>query len=264
MHGQGLNEAPWMLARAAERRRPAVRADAKFGAKRRAMIRVIAPSSPLTKQEPPASGESFAPPPQRFPRGAVIAAALVIAAAMTACTVLLIRALPKNSADASALGGEVREVPVEVFTPTRFGPEKNIADDWTYAVENPDAQHISLEFSDAKGVGVFRIVHDGMHTVRFMKRLELRPLHDRVFWDVELASGRRGVKSDFQFTWHLVFSDETGARISEDSASGKLSAKNKWSRVPPDATHAVLSIDCLCKGTHELRVPHFDVFSKNR
>ena len=131
-------------------------------------------------------------------------------------------------------------------------------------MENPGAQQISLEFSDAKGVGVFRIVHDGMHTVRFMKRLELRPLHDRVFWDVELASGRRGVKSDFQFTWHLVFSDETGARISEDSASGKLSAKNKSHRVPPDATHAALSIDCLCKGTHELRVPHFDVFSKTR
>ena len=31
MHGQGLNEAPWMLARAAERRRPAVRGNAKFG-----------------------------------------------------------------------------------------------------------------------------------------------------------------------------------------------------------------------------------------
>ena len=31
MHGQGLNEAPWMLARAAERRRPAVRGTAHFG-----------------------------------------------------------------------------------------------------------------------------------------------------------------------------------------------------------------------------------------
>ena len=31
MHGQGLNEAPWMLARAAERRRPAVRGNAKVG-----------------------------------------------------------------------------------------------------------------------------------------------------------------------------------------------------------------------------------------
>ena len=264
MHGQGLNEAPWMLARAAERRRPAVRADAKFGAERRAMHRGIVPSPPLTKLKHPASVGSFAPPPQRFPRGAVIAASLVIAAVVTACMVLLIRALPKNSADASAFGEEVREIPAEASAPTRFGPEKNIADGWTYSVENPGAQQISLEFSDVKGVGVFRIVHDGMHTVRFMKRLELRPLHDSVFWDVELASGRRGVKSDFQFTWHLVFSDETGARISEDSASGKLSAKNKSHRVPPDATHAALSIDCLCKGTHELRVPHFDVFSKNR
>ena len=270
MHGQGLNEAPWMLVRAAERRRPAVRADAKFGAERRAMA--IAPSPPLKKLKNPARIESFVPPPQRFPRGAVIAASLVIAAAVTACTVLLIRALPESGVDAPALGGEVREVPAdpasappaEASAPVRFGSEKNIADGWTYAVENPEAQHISLEFSDAKGVGVFRIVHDGMYTVRFTKRLELRPLNDRVFWDVELASGRRGVKSNFQFTWHLVFSDENGARVGEDSDSGKLSAKNKWSRVPPDAAHAVLSIDCLCKGTHELRVPHFDVFSKNR
>ena len=254
MHGQGLNEAPWMLARAAERRRPAVRGSAKFS--------VSSAPPPLTKR--PTNVVFFAPPPQRFPRGAVIAASLVIAAAVTACTVLLIRVLPDRRTGASALDEEVCEVPAEVSAPTRFGPEKSITDGWAYAVENPDAQRISLEFSDTKGAGVFRIVHDGMHTVRFMKRLELRPLHDRVFWDVELASGRRGVKSDFQFTWHLVFSDETGARISEDSTSGKLSAKNKSHRVPPDATHAALSIDCLCKGTHELRVPHFDVFSKTR
>ena len=258
MHGQGLNEAPWMLVRAAERRRPAVRSDARFGAERRAMAITPPPSTERT-----AGGESFVTPPRRFPRGAVIVASLMIAVAVAACMVPLIRAL-LGKENASALGGEVREVPAEASAPTRFGPEKDIADGWTYAVENPDAQRISSEFSDAKGVGVFRIVHDGMHTARFTKRLELRPLHDRVFWDIELASGRRGVKSNFQFTWHLAFSDESGALIMEKSDSGKLSAKNRSCRVPPDATQAVLSIDCLCMGAHELRVPHFDVFSKGR
>ena len=195
----------------------------------------------------------------------------MIAAAVTTCTVLLIRALPESGVDSATLEREVREVPAdteaapaEASAPVRFGPEKDLADGWTFAVENPEFQRVSLEFSDEKGVGVFRIVHDGMHTVRFTKRLELRPLPNRVYWDVELVSGRRGGKSDFQFTTHLVFSDSSGTRIDESSDSGKRSATGKSYRVPPDAAHAVLSIDCLCKGTHELRVPHFDVRGKSR
>ena len=255
MHGQGLNEAPWMLARAAERRRPAVRGSAKFS--------VSSAPPPLTKR--PNNVVFFAPPPQRFPHGAVIAASLVIAAVVTACTVLLIRVLPDRRTGASALDEEVCEVPAEVSAPTRFGPEKSITDGWAYAVENPDAQRISLEFSDAKGAGVFRIVHDGMHTVRFTKRLELPPLLDQVFWNVELVPRRRGDNPDFEFKAQLVFLNNDGKQIDEPKTY-KVSKRSKDGkpRVPANAVYAVLSIDCTCQGTHELYVPYFDVSSKNR
>jgi len=267
MHGQGLNEAPWMLARAAERRRPAVRAAAKFGAKKHAAV--VAKAIPLT--EHPASVASFAKPSNRFPRGAVIAASLVIAVAMTACTLLLIRALPESGVDASVLGAEVREVTAdassasaaEQLASVSFGPEKNIVDDWFYAVESPDAQHVLLEFNAAEGVSVFRIVHDGMHTVRFTKRLELPPSIDQVFWNVELVPKRQG--PDFEFKAQLVFLNNDGKQI-DDPKTYKVSKRSKEGkpRVPANAVYAVLSIDCTCQGTHELCVPHFDVCSKKR
>jgi predicted phosphodiesterase len=52
MHGQGLNEAPWMLARAAERRRPAVRGNANFGVSQQV----------AQERDPPANGRAGARP----------------------------------------------------------------------------------------------------------------------------------------------------------------------------------------------------------
>ena len=77
MHGQGLNEAPWMLARAAERRRPFVRGAANFGV---AVEQRLAPPtggsgvSPLQK---PLLGEAAR---RRFPRWAAALIALGVLA----------------------------------------------------------------------------------------------------------------------------------------------------------------------------------------
>ena len=259
MHGQGLNEAPWMLARAAERRRPFVRGAANFGV---AVEQRLAPPtggsgvSPLQK---PLLDEAAR---RRFPQWAVALIALGILAlvAIVAYTLFILRSMPKDHASISDL--PVQEVPpapppAQPLAENVFGPEQNLAEGWTVAVENPDEQNVVVEYNGKRNAQVFRIEHAAPHTVRFTKRLNLRSRPDRLYWKVELADGRRGgAVTNFQFSTHLTLSDENGALLDRVDGSGKRSAK-KDCAVPEAAVDAVMAIDCLCVGTNDLVVPYF-------
>ena len=247
MHGQGLNEAPWMLARAAERRRPAVRGSANFGI----------PEIP----EKPENLES--PVVGALPRWAfwLIAIGLLAIVGVLSYTFYIARLISKDGASA------VADLPVqEVASPSppaqpakelAFGPHRDLADGWQVAFEVPEEQKVVIEYNEKRNAQVFRIEHDAAHTVRFTKHLSLRPRPKRLYWRVELADGRRGgAVTNFQFSTHLVFSDEKGALQPRVDGSGKRSA-NKDCAVPESATDAVLAIDCLCSGKHDLVVPHF-------
>ena len=114
-----------------------------------------------------------------------------------------------------------------------------------------------IEYNEKKNAEVFRIEHAAPHTVRFTKHLSLRPRPARIYWKVETAERRRvGAQASFQFTTHLVYSDENGVQVGREDGGGKLSEKKDY-RVPERAVDAVLSIDCFCTGTHDLAVPHF-------
>ena len=115
MHGQGLNEAPWMLARAAERRRPAVRGDAKFGRTGTTGVSPVAQDSTGTTcilpvaarvdARPPTTGVS---PVARWAT-ALIALGVLALVGIVAYTLFILRSMPKDHtalADAS-----VQEVP---------------------------------------------------------------------------------------------------------------------------------------------------------
>ena len=250
MHGQGLNEAPWMLARAAERRRPAVRGNAKFGVKRPAATGASVPT-----------GTTGASPVARWAIR-LIALGVLALVGIVAYTLFILRSMPKDHTDLA--DHPVQEVPTapppaQPQTELKFCPASDLADGWQVAFEVPDEQKVVIEYNEKKNAQVFRIEHAAPHVVRFTKHLSLRPRPDRLYWRVALADGRRGGgKVDFQFTTHLVYSDENGVQVGQEVGGGKLSEnKARGYSVPESAVDAVLSIDCFCAGVHELEVPFF-------
>jgi hypothetical protein len=262
MHGQGLNEAPWMLARAAERRRPFVRGNAKFGVV--VTGRLGEPSLPVGSPRRGDRSPVMAPcrDDRPFPRWPVwaLAAGFLAIVGILSYTLYVARSISKEGPPAADLS--VQEVPppqppAQPLADNAFGPEQNLAEGWTFAVESSDEQNVVVEYNGKRNAQVFRIEHAAPHTVRFTKHLNLRPRPDRLYWKVELADGRRGgAVTNFQFSTHLVLSDESGALLDRVDGSGKRSAK-KDCAVPEAAADAVLSIDCFCVGEHDLVVPYF-------
>ena len=257
MHGQGLNEAPWMLARAAERRRPAVRGNAKFG---RVGTTGVSPVSVATSAALPA-GTTGVSPVARWVT-ALIALGVIAIAGIVAYTLFILRSMPKDRQDFADLS--VQEVPpppppVQPQTELKFSPTNDTLAGWQVAYEAPDEQKVVTKYNENKNVQIFRIEHAAPHVVRFTKHLSLRPRPDRLYWRVALADEKRGnAKVDFQFTTHLVYSDENGVEVGREEGSGKLSEnRKKGYLVPESAVDAVLSIDCFCTGAHELEVPFF-------
>lgn len=245
MHGQGLNEAPWMLARAAERRRPAVRGAARFGV----------PEIPDNPDNPGGG-------PSRLRWAFALVALGILAVAGTVAYTLYIARLIAKDGTGSRAGSSVQEVtpappPVQPAAERALTPPRDLSDGWQVAFEAPGEQKVAIEYNEKKNAQVFRIAHAAPHTVRFTKRLSLRPRPARLYWKVETAARRRvGVQAGFQFTTHLVYSDENGVQVGWESGGGKVSEKKDY-RVPERAVDAVLSIDCFCTGTHDLVVPHF-------
>ena len=265
MHGQGLNEAPWMLARAAERRRPAVRGTAQFG---RTGTTGVSPVADAQERVPPSLGEA-APLPLHaekkvhFPRWAtaLIVLGVLATAGIVAYTLLILRSMPKDG-EVSISRLSVQEVPpvpppVQPSTEIKFSPARDLVDGWQVAFEVPAEQKVTIEYNEKKNAEVFRIEHAAPHVMRFTKHLSLRPRPNRLYWKVETAGPRRvGAQANFQFTTHLVYSDENGALAGREDGGGKLSEKKDY-RVPENAVDAVLSIDCFCMGVHDLAVPYF-------
>ena len=239
MHGQGLNEAPWMLARAAERRRPAVRGKAKFGRAGTTGVSSVARWATT-----------------------LIALGVLALVGIVAYTLFILRSMPQDHA--ALADTSVQEVPpapppAQPQTELKFCPASDLADGWQVAFEVPEEQKVVIEYNEKKNAQVFRIEHAASHVVRFTKHLSLRPRPDRLYWRVALADGRRGSgKVDFQFTTHLVYSDENGVLVGQENGGGKLSEnKPRGYPVPESAVDAVLSVDCFCAGVHELEVPFF-------
>ena len=263
MHGQGLNEAPWMLARAAERRRPAVRGNAQFGRTGTTGVSPVAHGSTGTTGVSPVDGGASRTPRPTVARWAIalIILGVLALAGIVAYTLFILRSMPKERdtlADTPVQEVPPTPPPAQPLTELKFCPASDLADGWQVAFEVPDEQKVGIEYNNKKKA-VFRIEHAAPHVVRFTKHLSLRPRPDRLYWRVVLADDRRGSgKVDFQFTTRLVYSDENGRQVDQEVGGGKLSEnKKKGSPVPESAVDAVLSIDCTCTGVHELEVPFF-------
>ena len=260
MHGQGLNEAPWMLARAAERRRPFVRAAAQFG--RTGTTGILPVDGGASRTPRPTTGTTGILPVARWVP-TLIALGVIALVGIVAYTLFILRSMSKDGPSA-VIELPVQEVqppppPAQPTTELAFGPCRDLADGWQVAFEVPEEQKVVIEYNEKRNEQVFRIEHAAPHTVRFTKHLSLRPHPKRLYWRVAVAERSRvGEKANFQFTTQLVFSDENGVLVGREDDSGKESRnKPKGYAVPESATDAVLSIDCFCTGAHDLIVPHF-------
>ncbi len=127
MNGQGLDEAPWVRARAAEQGRPEVRGAEKFGKevqkKTRRVGRVGTPS-PTVSVGRTVSGE---PPVRRawYHSPALILGALIVAAAGIWCTVELVKAVPpkRDLPDVTIAAAAADPAPeITDAAPTELGP----------------------------------------------------------------------------------------------------------------------------------------------
>lgn len=129
MNGQGLDEAPWMRARAEERRRAEVRGGERFGksgkekkkAAARPLIRKAAPVVPSS------AASSAAVPRPRGPFGAAfVVGALVVALAGVWCAAHFVRALPPredlSDVKIAAVAEEKPPPSAPAAAPTALGP----------------------------------------------------------------------------------------------------------------------------------------------
>ena len=250
MHGQGLNEAPWMLARAAERRRPAVRNAAKFGRTGTTGVSPVAHGSAGTTGVSPVARWAIA----------LITLGVLALAGIVAYTLFILRSMPQDRAVLAETS--VQEIPpppppAQPSSELQLTPPQDLADGWQVAFEAPAEQKVEIEYNEKRNAEVFRIKHAAPHVVRFTKHLKLLPRPDRLYWRVATAEKRRvGAPVNFQFTTHLVYSDENGALVGREDGGGKVSEK-KDCRVPEAAADAVLSVECFCSGTNDLVVPYF-------
>ncbi len=90
MHGQGLDEAPWVRARAEERARGAVRGAEHFGkADRKRPVKRAAPQVIVAPAAPPATAQTTLPARRRALNLPVIAGAFLLAVAGTWCALRL-------------------------------------------------------------------------------------------------------------------------------------------------------------------------------
>ena len=265
MHGQGLDEAPWMTRRAQERRAPEVRNAESFGKQETSAKK----KRGLSLGGSAASGVQSSLPPEKSEglswTYAFVLAAIVVAIAGLMCTARLVGALPKKDASKDIAQVQIAEkrVPDAEAPPSRardvaaFEQTQPLSGGWTASFEDPSEQKVRIERNARKNETVFRIDHAAFHTIRFSKRISLMAKPDRVHFAVNLLTTTRpGEKSPFSFTTRVAFTDAEGRLVGEEMASGKRSAKKSYV-VPPSAEQAEFTLDCRCRGVYDLDVPHF-------
>ncbi len=295
MNGQGLDEAPWMVKRAKERKGGVVRGEAHFGkeADSASAAKVIV-LKPLVKKVESAKGAAMrknknVPPPEaprpalttaklrapialqpevplvepkvKPPNGnlipALIVCGLVVAFAGIWCTYTLVRTIVERRGTASAV--EVKSAPVEkaLLPDERFSHLQRLPEEWTATFERPQQQRVDIEANLRRAATAFRLTSNGPGTIRISKTISLVEKPPKLYWTVALLStSAPGQAMAFSFNVRISFYDERGDFIGESLGSGKRSATNKSAPVPSGAVRAIMEVDCLCEGTYDLAIPY--------
>ena len=264
MKGRGLDEAPWMRARSAERGGREVRGAARFGRpakKSRPRPRLLPAEAhrtavggnPEARRSP--ARRSL---PSRHLASACVLGALIVSLAGVWCTRALLRGKPSVRVEEVPVATPLLPAP-PVQDADRFPGTRQLAGGWQGLLEFPAEQDVKIASVARKGVvPAFRIESARRGTVRLVKTISLMERPPKVYWSVNLLStALPGKPLDFAFNAHLRFLDARGALRAERFGSGKRSAANRAEAVPAGAERAELTIDCVCEGGFDLAVPHF-------
>ena len=253
MNGQGLDEAPWIAARAKDRQRPKVRATAQFG-------------KGVTGGRQPELVALSAPPAADTPRSglgpAIVVGALALAFAGVFCTVKLVGSLPDKEEREAVENVEVASVP---------GGESDSGDvaydlehpiplsgGWKAYVETPSRQKVGIVANLSKSVTAFRIENDGTNWVRLVKTRTLFERPEAIYTAVDvLTRPPPKRKTSFAFNTRLAFFGEDGKTIGLPVVHGGKNSAKKKVPVPAGAASAEFRIDCRSAGTNDVAVPHF-------
>ncbi len=256
MNGLGLDEAPWIAARAKDRMRPTVRTKEKFGKS--------APAQPAKKVVPVAPVQVMpSPQPSRHSLGpALMLSAALLAFAGVFCTWKLVNSMPDPSEKKAVESIEVASVATD--DPVSGEPVLDmehpvvLSGEWTAYVEVPSRQKVRIVRNAKKNTTAFRIENDGEGWVRFVRTRSLFDKPEKIYTVMEdLTRPPPRQKSSFAFNARLAFFDEGGKIVGVPATwSGKASARRK-TPVPDGAANAEFRVDCRCRGVHEISVPHF-------
>lgn len=261
MNGQGMDEAPWIKARARERKSTEIRGTEKFSKpekNKKMPMRTV--TSPLVQSAPPP------PPPSRFARPFVFGAVLLALGGVW-CTVWLARALHSEREERNAIQAVEIESAEPVATTDEFPAKLGLSSGWTASFEFPECQRAQVDKNAKTKETVFRMMSGTNGVIRFAKTLSLFSRPQKVYYTVTMLSvARPGTAASFKFTARVAFKDAAGRIVGEDIQTKSRSITNHAVRVPSGAETAELRIDCLCSGTYDLLVPLFKIepIQKNR
>ena len=261
MNGQGVDEAPWIKARAQERKPTEIRGSETFSKtkKKKALggkqqWRHVPEMPPLGE----ASTLPFRPTSAtRFARPFVFGATLLALGGVW-CTVRLVRALrDKREERAAVQMVEVASVePVAVTD--KFPATLPLSSGWTASFEFPDCQRAQVDKNAKTKETVFRLTSETNGVVRFTKTLSLFAKPPRVYYTVRmLPAAHPGTPVVFKFTACVTFRDSGGQTVGEDVQTKSRSITNHAVRVPNGTETAELRIDCHCRGSYDLAIPDF-------
>jgi len=261
MNGMGIDEAPWIAARAKDRLRPSVRAAADFSKKGHAQHGEAATAKNVAAVSP----KPDAPETAQRPGGlgpALVIGAMMLGLAGVFCTYRLIRAMPDPAQKAAVEAVDVASVPTsssESYAPA-FDMDHPVvlSGGWTAYVEVPSRQKVRVVANTKENTVAFRIENEGEAWVRFVRTRSLFDKPESIHTMVKvLTRPLPGRKSDFAFATSLSFFGEGGRPIGVPTPGwGKNSSRRK-TPVPDGAVSAEFRIDCRAAGVHEIAVPYF-------
>ena len=257
MNGQGMEEAPWIMARAQELRPTDIRNTEAFGRpEKKKKIRI-------DDGDRPACRAPLQPPPR--PAAARLGLALVVGAVLLAlggiwCTIWLTRALREERTERAAVQA-VEVVSESEATPVgsmdEFAATLPLSSGWVASFEYPDCQSVQVDRNEPTKETVFRLTSETNGVVRFTKQLSFFARPPKVYYTVRMLTTRQRTSRPFKFTVRVVFRDAAGRQVGEDLHTAFRSVSNHSVKVPENASMAELRIDCLGMGTHDLAIPDF-------
>ncbi len=253
MNGKGMDEAPWIAARAKERGNSGVRNVEKFGKPEKRRKQTV----PIHERE-----QNLKPLLIR----SIVLSAVIIAISGLVCTMKLTSGKTPEPVKTVEIKSVSLPVAGRAGNDAKFIKTIPLSGGWSASFENSTNQTVEIERNAKKNVTAFRIVNDEESEGKLSRTIDLFAKHDTITLDVKLLTKPLpGKRIPFAFRSNLIFTDEKGSVVGEFPENRKSSLTKKF-EIPESAVSARWDIIYRCKGTFDLAVPHheFDKIKKKK